>query len=180
MQLKKINKEIKGVFEIKNSKFRDNRGTFLNLLSKEYPLFKSIWGDRDIQQINISNTKHIGTVRGMHFQSEPYGEAKLISCIKGKVWDVALDLRENSETYLRWHAVELDSNRNNSILIPEKCAHGFQTLEKDCELIYIHSENWVKESELGLRWNDPTIKISWPLEIKNISNRDQNLPLYKK
>ncbi len=176
MQIEVIKKEIDGVFEINNFKFKDHRGTFLNLLKKECKPFESIWGNREVKQINISNTKNIGTVRGMHFQSPPYEEAKLISCIKGKVWDVAVDLRKDSPTFSKWCYVELSSKLNNSILIPEGCAHGFQTLSSDCELIYIHSQKWFKEYENGVNYRDKILNISWPMPQEHLSKRDINLP----
>ena len=179
MNTKIINTPINGVKEIINEPFKDDRGEFSNLLNINDPILKKIWGARKVNQVNHSVTSLKGTIRGLHWQREPHQEFKIIRCIKGRVWDVAVDLRDNSDTYLCWHAVELDSRKYNSILIPENCAHGFQALENNCELIYIHSENWVKGSESGLRWNDPYININWPLEIKNISDRDKNLPFYK-
>ena len=176
MQIEIIKKEIEGVLEIKNFKFKDHRGTFLNLLKKDAPVFKSIWGEREIKQINISNTKNIATVRGMHFQREPYTEAKLISCIKGKVWDVAVDLRKDSKTFSKWCFVELSSKINNSIFIPEGFAHGFQSLEPESELIYIHSQKWVKDYENGVNYKDKTLNINWPMPPKHLSEKDLNLP----
>ena len=179
MDTKIINTPINGVKEILNEPFKDERGQFLNLFKINEINLKKIWGDRQVKQVNYSATSIKGTIRGLHWQREPHQEFKIIRCIKGRVWDVAVDLRENSDTFLSWHSVELDSKKYNAIVIPEQCAHGFQTLDNNCELIYIHSENWVKDAELGLRWNDPNLNINWPLEIKNISNRDKNLPFLK-
>ena len=176
MPPKIIKKEINGIIEIINFKFKDHRGTFLKVLNKECEIFQAIWGKRDIQQINISNTKNIGTVRGLHFQSEPYQEAKLITCIKGKVWDVAVDLRKDSPTFGKWCFVILSPKLNNSIFIPEGCAHGFQTLEDNSELIYIHSQKWVKEFDNGVNYKDKTLNINWPMPQENLSDKDLNLP----
>ena len=179
MQIEIIKKKIEGVLEIKNFKFKDHRGTFLNLLKKDAPVFKSFWGEREIKQINISNTKNIGTVRGMNVQSEPYKEAKLISCIKGKIWDVAIDLRKNSSTFGKWHSIELSPEKGNAIFIPEGCAHGFQVIEENSQLLYIHSEEWIQNQETGIRWDDPTLNIKWPMSPTFISEKDLSLPFLR-
>ena len=109
----------------------------------------------------------------MHFQN-PKGEMKLISCLKGKIWDVIIDLRSDSPTFLNWHAEVISENENDSLLIPKGFAHGFQTLENNCELVYLHSEFYYPEFEQGLRYDDPQLDISWPLEVTFCSNRDLN------
>tara|TARA_Y100000739_G_scaffold203952_1_gene190305 strand:- start:509 stop:1054 length:546 start_codon:yes stop_codon:yes gene_type:complete len=169
-------KSIEGMIEIIQSPFLDERGVFINLFRSKDNLFSSTWEGRAIKQINFSKTSKKGTIRGLHYQCEPFPEAKLISCLKGKVFDVVVDLRKQSKTYGKWDAVELCAEKSNSILIPEGCAHGFQVLIDNSELLYIHSANWVKDAERGLNWNDQTIKINWPLPPKGISNKDKNLP----
>ena len=98
-------------------------------------------------------------------------------CLKGNVWDVAVDLRPDSTTYGKWHAVQLSPELGNALLIPEGCAHGFQVLEAGSELLYLHSGAWVPEVETGVRWDDPELAIAWPLAITELSDRDRSLPL---
>ena len=168
---------IKGVFELMSQPFFDARGAFLNAFRAQEESFIDSWGDRAIAQVNLSRTQAVGTIRGLHFQASPHSEAKLVRCLKGRVWDVAVDLREKSETYGHWQAVELTPERGNALLIPEGCAHGFQVLEPGIELLYLHSGVWVPEAESGMRWDDPQLAIAWPLPPKGLSERDRNLPL---
>lgn len=131
-----------------------------------------------IAQINHTLTQARGTVRGMHFQRSPHMEIKLVSCLRGVVWDVAVDLRAGSPTFLKWHAVELSATNHCALLIPEGFAHGFQTLTDDCELLYMHSAAYVPDAEGGVQAQDPALAISWPLPITEISTRDaQNVLL---
>ena len=174
-----IKTSIKGVFEYQSKSSEDIRGSFLNLFRRNETVFKKSWNKRGISQVNLSSTSRKGTIRGLHLQLSPHSEAKIVRCINGKVWDVAVDLRTHSKTYKAWHAVELSAQKANAILIPEGCAHGFQVLEENSQLLYIHSGFWVQESESGIRWNDPTLNIKWPLTANEISNRDQNLPYLK-
>lgn len=129
-----------------------------------------------VAQINHTLTRAKGTVRGLHFQKTPHAEVKLVSCVKGKIWDIAVDLRSNSPTYLHWHGQILSAENRKSLLIPEGFAHGFQTLTKDCELIYLHSEKFHPESEGALNASDPKLNIGWPLPITELSERDTNHP----
>ena len=110
----------------------------------------------------------------MHYQNPPFAEMKLIRCLKGKVFDVALDLRRHSETFMQWHAEELSPENNKLFVIPEGCAHGFQTLEKDTELLYLHTKCYQPEHEGGVLFNDPKININWPLKPSEISARDKS------
>lgn len=165
-----------GVVELMGSPFRDRRGAFLNLFRWQEPVFAEVWGERAIAQINLSLTKAIGTIRGLHYQAAPHSEAKLVRCLRGRVWDVAVDLRPNSSTYGQWHGVELSPDQANALFIPEGCAHGFQVLAEDSELLYLHSGAWVPEAETGVRWNDEQLAIAWPLPVSDLSDRDQLLP----
>jgi len=176
MNIKVIETSINGVFEIIHSPFIDERGLFLNLFRSKNTPISSIWNNRPIEQINISKTLNAGTIRGMHMQNEPYSEAKLISCLKGKVFDVAVDLRSDSPTFRKWCKVVLSPDLNNSIFIPEGCAHGFQTMENNCEMIYLHSKSWKKELETGVNYNDRKLDIAWPMAQTFLSKRDENLP----
>jgi len=131
----------------------------------------------EVKQINHTLTRDVGVVRGMHHQIPPKAEAKLVSCIRGAVWDVALDLRKNSPTFLKWHAQEISAANKRAMLIPPGFVHGFQSLTTDCELIYFHSEAYDANLERGLMPLDPILKISWPLQISSMSQRDLNHPL---
>lgn len=167
---------IENVHEIKSEKFNDKRGSFLSCFKENEELFKKVWLDKKICQINLSLTTKKGTIRGLHYQEKPYQESKLIRCLRGKVWDVVIDLRKNSKTYKKWFSLELCSSKNNAIFIPEGCAHGFQSLQDNCELLYIHSNNYKPLHERGIKWDDPIIKVSWPLNLAEISDRDNSFP----
>lgn len=168
---------INGVFELVGQPFVDARGAFLNAFRAQEDAFMGSWGDRGIAQVNVSHSEAVGTIRGLHLQASPHSEAKLVRCLKGRVWDLAVDLRRDSTTYGHWQAVELSPERGNALLIPEGCAHGFQVLEPGSELLYLHSGAWVPEAETGVRWNDPQLSIAWPLAVSEISERDRALPL---
>lgn len=167
---------ISGVFELLAQPFADHRGAFLNAFRAREPAFMSSWDDRGIAQVNLSRTEAVGTIRGLHLQAEPFSEAKLVRCLRGRVWDVGVDLRQDSATYGHWHAVELCPELSNALLIPEGCAHGFQVLEPGSELLYLHSGAWEPEAETGVRWDDPKLAIAWPLPVTDLSDRDRNLP----
>jgi dTDP-4-dehydrorhamnose 3,5-epimerase len=151
--------------------FSDERGWFGRFFCKEE--FAAIGHEKDWVQMNHSFTKDKGVLRGMHFQHAPHREIKMVRCISGAVYDVVVDLRKNSETFLQWFACELSAEKKNLIYIPEGFAHGFQTLSENAELIYLHSEYYKPEAESGLRYDDPRINIQWPLEITQVSDRDQ-------
>ena len=168
---------INGVFELVCEPFVDSRGAFLNAFRAQEESFISSWGNRRIAQVNLSRSESVGTIRGLHLQEPPHREAKLVRCLKGKVWDVAVDLRSDSATYGQWHAVELTPERSNALLLPEGCAHGFQVLEPGSELLYLHSGDWVPEADSGERWDDPQLAITWPLLPKGLSERDRSLLL---
>ena len=127
-------------------------------------------------QCNVSFNKKRGTLRGMHYQAKPYEEAKLIRCTRGAVYDVIIDLRPDSPTYLRWEAGELNEHTHRMLYIPEGCAHGFQTLEDSTEVFYQMSEIYQPESARGVRWDDPAFGIPWPEGPRIISVRDQSFP----
>jgi dTDP-4-dehydrorhamnose 3,5-epimerase len=129
-----------------------------------------------IVQANRTMTVRKGTIRGMHFQNPPHTETKLVSCLSGRVFDVAVDLRRGSPTFLHWHGEELSAGNHKSMLIPAGFAHGLQTLENDCELLYFHSAAYAAEAEGGIHPQDPKIGIAWPLPIAEMSSRDQDHP----
>lgn len=132
---------------------------------------------KPVAQINHTYTAKKGTVRGMHFQRPPHAEMKLVSCIRGEVWDVAVDVRPDSPTFLQWHAERLSEDNGNAVLIPEGFAHGFQTLSDNVEMLYCHSQAYVADAEAGLNPNDQCLAIAWPLPINEISLRDVGHPL---
>jgi dTDP-4-dehydrorhamnose 3,5-epimerase len=163
-----------GVMVVEVEPQRDARGLFAR--SFDADLFQEQGMAANYPQCNISWNAKRGTLRGMHYQAQPKGEPKLIRCTRGRVFDVALDLRPQSPTYCRWVAVELDAESRNAIYIPEGCAHGFQTLSDDCELLYQMGETYVPELARGVRWNDPAFAIEWPLPPVALSERDANYP----
>jgi dTDP-4-dehydrorhamnose 3,5-epimerase len=170
---------INGAFELVGQPFVDARGAFLNAFRAQEEAFMGSWGDRGVAQVNISRSEAVGTVRGLHLQAPPHSEAKLVRCLRGRVWDVAVDLRPGSVTHGQWHAVELSPAAANALLIPEGCAHGFQVLEPGSELLYLHSGAWVPEAETGIRFDDPKLAVAWPLPPTGLSARDLGLPLLK-
>jgi dTDP-4-dehydrorhamnose 3,5-epimerase len=158
--------------------FKDDRGAFARLFCEQE--LSSVLEGRKIVQINHSCTQVIGAVRGLHFQYVPHAEMKLVRCLKGKVWDVAVDLRPQSPSYRRWYAQELSPQNAHMMVIPEGFAHGFQVLEADSELLYLHTAFYKPESEGGLRHDDPDLGIAWPLPITDISARDSSLAYLEK
>jgi len=127
---------------------------------------------KPVAQINHTLTERRGTVRGLHFQYPPHAEMKLVSCLRGEVWDVAVDLREGSPTFLQWHAATLSADNGHALLIPEGFAHGFQTLSDGVEMLYCHSTAYTSGAEGGLNPRDPRLGIVWPLPVSEISARD--------
>jgi len=157
------------LFVIEPNKFIDDRGSFSRVYCEEE--LKEI-SNITIKQINHSITKHKGTVRGMHFQYEPNSEVKMVKCIKGKVFDVVVDIRKDSPTFLESFSIELTDENQKIIYIPKGFAHGFQTLEDDTELFYMHSNIYTPANEGALNVIDPLLNIKWPLDIINLSKRD--------
>lgn len=129
-----------------------------------------------VEQVNHTYTAQAGTVRGMHYQLPPHAEMKLVSCIRGAVWDVAVDLRAGSPTFLQWHAERLTADNGRALLIPEGYAHGFQTLSDDVEMLYCHSAPYSPQAEAGLHFQDARVGITWPLPPTLVSERDQQHP----
>lgn len=130
-----------------------------------------------IAQVNHTHTVKRGTVRGMHFQRPPHTEMKLVSCLRGEIWDVAVDVRVNSPTFLQWHAEQLSADSGRALLIPEGFAHGFQALTDDVEMLYCHSAAYNSNAEAGLNPQDAGIAIAWPLPIVDLSARDVGHPI---
>lgn len=170
----RTNSSIEGLLLIERTSIGDNRG-FLSRVFCRDELRAAGWS-KPIAQINHTRTERRGTVRGMHFQTPPHAEMKLVSCIRGEVWDVAVDLRIDSPTFLQWHAEHLSAGNRRALLIPEGFAHGFQVLSDGAELIYCHSEPYTPKAEAGVHPQDPKLGISWPLPIAEISDRDNQRP----
>ena len=165
---------LEGCRIIKNLKHVDNRGSFKKILPIEDEIELSNF---PICQVNISTNTLAGTIRGLHYQVEPFLEAKLISCLKGSVMDVLLDMRPTSETYGKYASFHLTPG-SGSLLVPPLVAHGFQTLEDETTLLYLHSNDYSPDNSQGVNPLDPGIGISWPLPISSISESDRNLPSF--
>ena len=155
---------------VETSPIGDSRGSFMRLFCNDE--LRSVIGQRQILQVNHSRSAYAGTVRGLHYQYPPHAEMKLVRCIKGRVWDVAVDLRQNSSTFLHWHAEELTPTNARMLVIPEGFAHGFQALDPESELLYLHTAFYKPSSEGGLRHDDPTLAIRWPIAVTNMSAKD--------
>lgn len=161
---------IDGPKMIRRHSFADARGFFERIYCHE--TLGQLMHDKTVRQINRSFTKKKGTVRGLHFQHPPHAETKIVTCLRGKVWDVAVDLRKGSTTFLHYHAVFLTEENQRSYLIPEGFAHGFQTLTSDCEVLYLHTTDYAKKFEGALNATDPRLAIDWPEPITECSERD--------
>lgn len=166
---------LSGSFIIELKPFSDNRGWFSRTYCKQ--TFEQIGHHSEWVQMNHSVTFKKGTIRGMHYQLPPFSEIKMVRCIVGSIYDVIVDIRASSPTYLQWFGTELSAENKKMMYIPEGFAHGFQTLTDDCELIYHHSNFYTPNSEGGLKFNDKSINIDWPLAVTEISERDNSHPL---
>ena len=162
---------IAGALVVEGQPHVDHRGAFSRLFCERE--LAEVIGDRHVVQINHSRTHAVGAVRGMHFQHPPHAEMKMVCCVRGRVWDVLVDLRAGSPTFLHWHAEELSPDTSRMLVIPEGCAHGFQVLEADSELLYLHTAFYTPASEGALRYDDPQLAIRWPLPVTDLSERDK-------
>ena len=163
---------IRGVKVVRREQKKDHRGHLERLFCSRD--LASILGDRQVKQVNHTYTKRAGTIRGMHYQLPPHCETKLVSCLTGAIWDVAVDVRSNSPTFLAHHCEMLSARNQTSLLLPEGVAHGFQTMSEDCNLIYIHTELYEPESEMGLNPFDEKLNIRWPMKVTEVSERDKS------
>ncbi|MCF7979838.1 MAG: dTDP-4-dehydrorhamnose 3,5-epimerase family protein [Chromatiaceae bacterium] len=164
-----------GLNRIQRHPIGDERGYLERLFCTQE--LQAIIGQRMIMQINHTLTAKAGTVRGLHFQHPPHAEMKLVTCLRGGVFDVAVDLRQDSPTYLHWHAEHLSADNHKTLAIPEGFAHGFQTLTADCKLLYLHTAAYQPDAEDGLNALDPALAIPWPLPVSERSARDVALPM---
>lgn len=151
---------VEGVFEIRLQPHGDARGFFARAYCPQE--FADAGIDFTSTQINISRNTHMHTLRGMHFQMAPYAEAKVVRSMRGSIYDVAVDLRPDSPTYLRWTACELSADIGNALFVPEGCAHGFLTLTADCDVLYQMGRPYVPGQARGVRYDDPAFGIAWP------------------
>lgn len=164
-----------GLWIVQRKPVADQRGFFCRFFCAEE--FQAAGLKKPIVQINHTHTMKKGAVRGLHYQYPPYTECKIVSCLRGAVLDVAVDIRKGSPTFLCWYGEVLSAANQKSLLIPEGFAHGFQTLTENCELIYLHSVPFYEHSEGAINIADPKIGIVWPMPITDISDRDHHHPL---
>jgi len=173
--MKFVETPLTGAYIIELEPFQDERGSFARMFCREE--FRKIGFQKQIAQINHSMTRKAATIRGLHYQCPPAAEAKIIRCIRGKVFDVMVDIRKGSPGFLQFHGLELSPESLFMVYIPEGFAHGFQALTDNAELLYLHSALYTPQCELGLRFNDPALRIDWPLPVGAVSLRDQSYPL---
>ena len=174
--MKYIQTDISDVWLVTSDPYEDERGTFIRAYSTEFsdqPL------NFHLEQVNVSTTHMVGSIRGMHMQYPPYAEIKIVRCLFGSIFDVAIDMRPHSPTYLKYVSKELSASNNSALVIPEGFAHGFQTLENDSIVHYTTSQKYSQEHEGGIRYNDPAIDIYWPMEVTQVSKKDREWPLLR-
>jgi len=168
--------ELKGAYIVELDKLKDERGFFSRTWDNKE--FEKLGLKTDVIHCNISFSKIKGTIRGMHYQIPPYSESKLIRCTKGRVFDVIIDLRANSNTCYKWISVKLDSTQHNMLYVPEGFGHGFQTLEDNTEVYYQNSQVHAPQFEKGVKFDDPFFQIKWPINEKIVSDKDKTWPLF--
>ncbi len=161
-----------GAYVIEIEKNEDERGFFARTWDKKE--FLELGLSSEFVQSSISYNKKKGTIRGMHYQTKPYEENKIVRCVKGKIFDVIIDLRLNSKFYKKWFSIELSENNHKMLYIPKGFAHGFQTLEDNTEILYDISQFFHPEFSKGIRWDDKIFGIEWPIELSLISKKDLN------
>ena len=166
-----------GIFIITPEKLEDERGFFARTWCQRE--FERQGLNPRVAQCSVSFNRKRGTLRGMHYQAAPHEETKVVSCTRGAIYDVVIDLRTDSSTFTRWTAFELTSENRNMVYIPEGFAHGFQTLEDNSEVFYQISEFYAPEHACGVRWNDPAFSIQWPEAQRILSDRDKNYPDFR-
>lgn len=175
--MKFIQTEVKDLIIIEPNVFGDSRGWFSETYNKS--VFEENNINIDFVQDNHSYSAQKGVLRGLHFQNNPCAQTKLVRCTKGKIWDVAVDLRKASPTYLKWFGLELSADNHRMLLIPQGFAHGFVTLEDHSEVQYKVDNIYDKPSDRSIKYNDPQIGIQWPISDVILSDKDLNAPLLK-
>jgi dTDP-4-dehydrorhamnose 3,5-epimerase len=164
--------EIKGVFVLQLKPFADERGYYKRLWGRDE--LERLGLDTELNNAGLSKNVACGTVRGMHYQAPPFAETKIVQCVRGRIFDVILDIRRDSATFGKWISVELSPESNQAIYIPKGLAHGFQTLAPDTDVLYFISDRYDKDASRGVRWNDPRFGIKFPLEVSVMNERDAN------
>jgi dTDP-4-dehydrorhamnose 3,5-epimerase len=172
--IEKIALDIEGAFLFTSSVFTDTRGGFE--VFWEENLFVSLNFDFRPESANHSYNTHKGTIRAFHYQASPHEQSKLVTCVSGRVWDVMVDLREDSPTRHQWSATELSHGDGKCLYIPAGCAHGFATLEDNSTVAYLIEGKYVPEASSVIRWNDPTLNVPWPISDPILSEKDRNAP----
>jgi len=172
-----IKTEIEGLLIIEPKVFSDERGWFSETYNEQ--VFNNLGLDIQFKQDNHSLSIQKGVLRGLHFQNEPFPQTKLVRCTKGSIWDIAVDLRKSSSTYLKWIGIELSASNNKMFLIPHGFAHGFITLEDNTEVQYKVDNLYNKSLDRSINYDDPILNIDWPLQDVILSEKDKNAPLLK-
>lgn len=167
-----------GAFILETQPHEDDRGMFSRLFCHNE--LQSLLNGKHVLQINHSLTRQKGALRGMHFQRPPQAEIKIVTCLAGSVFDVIIDIRQDSPTFLQWHGEKLSPDNKKLMYIPKGFAHGFQALEKNSELLYLHTAFYSPDHEGAVHYNDPLVNITWPLKITNISEKDETHPYLNK
>jgi dTDP-4-dehydrorhamnose 3,5-epimerase len=175
-----IQTELSGVWVIGLDRIVDERGWFARSFDAEE--FAERGMSAEVAQCNVSSNAREGTLRGMHFQADPHGESKLVRCVRGAIYDVAVDLRPEQPTHCRWHGVELSAENRLALYIPAGMAHGFQTLSDDCEVLYQMGRRYVPDAARGVRWDDPAFAIQWPPAVagRTIAQKDREYPDFER
>ena len=166
--------KLKGAYLVEVKKIEDNRGFFGRAWCQKE--FEDQGLNGNVVQINTSFTHKKGTMRGLHYQVDPYQETKFIRCTKGSIWDVIIDLRPKSPTFMQWVGHELSADNYKMVYVPENFAHGFVTLEDNSEVYYPVTTFYTPGAERGIRWNDPAFNIAWPVEVEIVTEKDGNHP----
>lgn len=167
-----------GAYVIEPEPVGDERGFFARMMCEKE--FAEHDLDMDIVQANISYSARRGTLRGLHYQEPPHAENKMVRCTQGAIYDVMVDMRESSPTFLEWEGVELTAENRRMTYVPEGCAHGFLTLTEGCEAFYTVTAAYAPGAERGLRYDDPALDIEWPGDIRVVSEKDQSWPLIQR
>lgn len=165
---------VSGVRLVELEKRGDSRGFFARMFCKNE--FNEAGLETNFVQVNNSFSSKRGTLRGLHYQLPPAAEVKLVRCVRGALWDVVVDLRPDSPTFLKWYGAELSAENRHMMYVPRGCAHAFVTLTDDAEAIYMVSAFYSPSDERGVRWNDPRISIAWPIEPIELSAKDASWP----
>jgi dTDP-4-dehydrorhamnose 3,5-epimerase len=173
--MKRISTTLAGLYVIEPQVIGDHRGFFMETYNKQK--FTELGLDLDFVQDNHSLSAEVGTIRGLHYQLNPKAQTKLVRCIAGAIYDVALDIRKDSPTFGQWFGVELNAENKKQLLVPQGFAHGFCTLLPNTEVAYKVDELYSPEHDRGIRWNDPAIGIDWPVEVPVLSAKDETSPM---